>query len=120
MPNPRRLAPVAALALLLAPPPLAAHLPGAGPEMDAWFESLTAPDTSIPCCDRLDCHEVASRQGPAGWEAWHGGRWWPIPEEKIVTDTANPLEHAVLCWSPSLGMTCFVPPPAGFRRNRGS
>lgn len=105
--------------LLLLSTPAWGHITGTGADMDAWFESLSAPDTSIPCCDRLDCHEVASRRGAEGWEAWTDGRWLPIPDEKIVTDTANPLEHAVLCWSPSLSLTCFVPPPAGFRGHRG-
>ncbi len=106
--------------LLLAPPGTApAHIPRTESRIDDWFESLIAPDTGIPCCDRLDCREVASRRGPEGWQAWSEGRWLTIPEEKVVTDTTNPLEHAVLCWSPTLGLTCFVPPPAGHRRHRG-
>lgn len=107
--------------LLLASPGLAtAHIPRTESYVDDWFESLLAPDTGIPCCDRLDCREVASRRGAAGWEAWSDGRWVTIPEDKVVTDTVNPLERAVLCWSPTLGLTCFVPPPTGFRFNRGS
>lgn len=116
MPAPRYLI----LALLLAPPSVAtAHIPRTESYVDDWFESLLAPDTGIPCCDRLDCREVASRRGPAGWEAWSDNRWVPIPEDKVVTDTTNPLEHAVLCWSPSLGLTCFVPPPPGLHSHRG-
>ena len=117
MPTPRPL--ILALLLLALPRLAPAHIPRTASAVDDWFESLQAPDTGIPCCDRLDCREVASRRGADGWEAWSDGRWVPIPQDKIVTDTANPLEHAVLCWSPSLGLTCFIPPPAGFQRHRG-
>lgn len=121
MPTRSRLLRPVLLALLLTLPRAApGHVPGAGMDVDAWFDTLIAPDTGVPCCDRLDCREVATRQGPGGWEVWAGGQWVPIPEEKVVTGTANPLEHGVMCWSPTLGLTCFVPPPAGFRRNRGS
>jgi hypothetical protein len=119
MPARPRPLPLFALALLLAVPGSApAHVPGSGPDVDDWFDSLIAPDSGIPCCNRVDCREVPARQGAAGWEAWSDGGWFPIPQDKVVTDTTNPLEHAVLCWSPTLGITCFVPPPPGFRRHR--
>jgi len=96
------------------------HLPDTGPEIDTWFEQLIAPDTGVPCCDLIDCRPVASRPGPEGWQALVDGAWMPIPQDKVVTDTVNPLRSAVLCWSKTLGMMCFVPPPPGANRNRGS
>jgi hypothetical protein len=97
-----------------------AHVVGNSAEVDSWFEHLHAPDTGVPCCNLTDCTPVSSRLGAEGWEAWTGGRWIPVPDEKVMADTVNPLEQAVLCWSRTFGLTCFVPPPAGHRRTRGS
>ncbi len=92
----------------------------ADPTLSEWFNSLTAPDTSVPCCDLSDCRRAASRRGPGGWEAWIDGQWMPVPGEKVLTDAINPTSRAIVCWSPGLGLMCFVPPPMRPRPNFGS
>ena len=111
---------VIALAILLARDgPALAHIEGSDPTLSEWFDSLLAPDSGVPCCNLVDCVPVPSRQLLGSWQAWRNGQWLDVPGDKVVTDTTNPLASAVLCWSRTLGMTCFIPPPGGHRRNPG-
>jgi hypothetical protein len=103
----------AAAAALAAPPP------GADPALGPWFCSLMRPDTGSPCCSEADCRMteyriegnglevlIDERYGP-GTEA----RWVPVPPQKIVRNAGNPTGSAVACWTPAMGILCFVLPP---------
>jgi hypothetical protein len=39
------------------------------------------------------------------------GRWLPIPPDKILDRTDNPTGRAVVCYTPTLGIMCFIRGP---------
>ena len=41
-------------------------------------------------------------------EALIDGHWLVVPSEKILQRADNPTGHAVVCWTPTLGIMCFV------------
>jgi hypothetical protein len=59
-----------------------AHIEGSSAEIDAWFQTLVAPDSGVPCCDVTDCTPVPSRLGADGWEAWMGSQWISMPRRQ--------------------------------------
>jgi hypothetical protein len=100
----------AVLALLAAGLAFAAPPPDASGRWENWFRGLVAPDTSIACCTIADCRAVRARPMAGGWEVLMAGQWMPVPGEKVL-NRQNPTGHAVLCYSATLGIQCFVPGP---------
>jgi hypothetical protein len=92
--------------LLLARPPTDAR-----PSFSEWFRSLLDPETSLPCCNEADYRTVASRVVIDHYEVLIDTAWVAVPAERIVRRADNPTGHAVLCWTPVLGIMCFVPGP---------
>lgn len=80
----------------------------------AWYRSLQSPAGSS-CCDTHDCAETEYRVTKAGEiEALTPAQdWVRVPPEKILKHTENPTGYAVLCWTPSLGILCFIMPTMG-------
>lgn len=97
--------------------------PPAGVDLNSpiakWFQSLTAPDGTL-CCSISDCRPADIRQTEEGYEAFIDKRefpavleslWVKIPPEKILQRTENPVGRAVVCYTPALGVLCFVREP---------
>lgn len=96
--------------LLTADAAFAAPPPGGPGAYSGWFRGLTAPDTGLGCCDTADCRFALWRYRDGGYEVWLDERWHPVPDEKVLDESvANPTGQAVVCWSPHLGILCFVP-----------
>ncbi len=77
----------------------------------AWYQSLrTAAGTT--CCSLADCKETDYRITRAGdVEALtEAGDWVEVPPDKILKRTENPTGYAVMCYTPSFGVLCFVLP----------
>jgi hypothetical protein len=98
--------------VLCSQPALSKPPPEASPGLSPWFQSLADPETTLSCCEEADCHAVEDRVVRGHYEALVGGAWLPVPERKVIRRIDNPVGRAVLCWSPSFGVMCFVPGPA--------
>jgi hypothetical protein len=102
--------PVALLAatFLVASSGLAAPPEGADRKLTPWFEGLRQPGTGKSCCSISDCRPVDYRTSGDHYEALISGNWVPIPADKILQRIDNPTGNAVVCWTPTLGVMCFV------------
>lgn len=86
--------------------------------LSEWFRSLTRPDVGGSCCDRSDCREVRIRIGSDGYEVLiepevfpiAESTWEKVPQDKIIRGKDNPTGRGVVCWTPSMGVICFVEP----------
>jgi hypothetical protein len=83
----------------------------ADPALAPWFQSLRQPGTNMSCCSIADCRETDYRTVGDHYEAFVQGRWLEIPPDKVLNRTDNPTGRAVVCWSPALGIMCFVRGP---------
>lgn len=122
-----------ALAVLCVLFPASAAPPdNADPRLAPWFNSLTQPDTGVGCCSISDCRPVLSFIRPTGYavfieddraKALPGavfgeernevgeivqGYEVPVPADKVLQGKDNPVGRAVVCWTPALGIMCFV------------
>ncbi len=80
----------------------------ADPLLAPWFQSLQQPGTGMSCCSISDCRPADYRTSGDHFEAWVDHRWIPIPPEKVLQRTDNPVGRAIVCWRPSIGVMCFV------------
>jgi hypothetical protein len=85
--------------------------PNANPALAPWFRSLVQPGTGMSCCSIADCRETDFRIIGDHYEALIQGEWHEIPPDKILPRADNPTGRAVVCWSPALGIMCFVRGP---------
>lgn len=86
--------------------------PGGGdPALAPWFRSLIQPGTGISCCSEADCRRTEYRINGDHYEALIQGQWRPIPPETILHRADNPTGQAVVCYTPTLGVMCFVRGP---------
>ncbi len=99
--------------LLIAGRAYAAAPPDADPALAPWFRGLQAPDTGQSCCSITDCRSTEARTRENHYEVLIGDRWLTVPSEKILSRSDNPTGRAVVCWTPSLGIMCFVHGPEG-------
>lgn len=81
---------------------------GADQRLAPWFNSLRQPGTGVSCCSIADCRPVDYRFTSKGYEVFVGEQWRPVPQEKILQGYDNPTGRAVVCWTPALGVLCFV------------
>ncbi|HLI13237.1 MAG TPA: hypothetical protein VKY65_16715 [Alphaproteobacteria bacterium] len=81
----------------------------ADPALAPWFQSLRQPGTGFLCCSISDCRPTDSRIKDGHYEAWIDHKWISVPADKILQRTDNPTGQAVVCWTPRLGILCFVP-----------
>ena len=81
------------------------------PALAAWFNSLRQPWTNALCCSEADCRAVDSRLNDGHYEAFIDDAWRRVPEHLILNRSDNPTGRAVACWTPQVGILCFVRPP---------
>lgn len=89
----------------------AAPPPNADPALSPWFEDLRQPGTGRSCCSVADCRPVDYRIIHNHYEAFVGQQWVEVPEDKVLHRFDNPTGRAVACWTPALGIICFVEGP---------
>jgi hypothetical protein len=94
---------VGAAASAIAQPP-----PNADPALAPWFRSLQQPGTNLSCCSIADCRATEYRIVHDHYETLIGRHWLAVPPDKILQRTDNPTGHAIVCWTPQLGIMCFV------------
>ena len=97
--------------LAISLPALAAPPPDADPSMAPWFRALRVPGTGTSCCSIADCRPADSRVVEGHYEVLINGKWLPVPQDLILRDKENPTGRAVVCWTPSAGIMCFVRGP---------
>lgn len=85
--------------------------PNPDPKLSPWFEDLRQPGTGRSCCSIADCRPAEVRVVDDHYEALLGDRWIRVPEDKILHRFDNPLGRPVVCWTPALGIMCFVNGP---------
>lgn len=73
-----------------------------------WFQSLRQPGTGVSCCSIADCRTTDYRTVGDQYEALIDDKWVRVPPEKILQRMDNPTGRAVVCWTPALGIMCFV------------
>ena len=95
----------------LARPVLAAPPPDADPALAPWFNSLRQPWTNALCCSMADCRPVNSRLSDGHYEALIEGEWRRVPDHLILNRSDNPTGRAIACWTPQVGILCFVRAP---------
>ena len=89
----------------------AAPPPDADPRFAPWFNSLRQPFTNALCCSEADCRRVDARLNDGHYEALIEGGWRRVPDHLILDRGDNPTGRAVACWTPQVGILCFVPAP---------
>ena len=97
--------------LLSANPARTAPPENADPTLAPWFNSLRAPWTNALCCSIADCRPTDSRVNGDHYEAFVDGQWRAVPPDRVLQRTDNPTGRAVVCWTPSTGIMCFVRGP---------
>ena len=73
-----------------------------------WFQSLRQPGTGMSCCSIADCRATDYRTSGDHYEVLINDKWTLVPKDKILQRIDNPVGRAVVCWTPSLGIMCFV------------
>ncbi len=106
-----RLAAAAALVVLASSAHARPPAGGGDPALAPWFEDLRQPGTGRSCCSIADCRMVDARIVKDHYEAFVDDRWMVVPPETILRRYDNPTGHAVVCWTPALGIMCFVEGP---------
>ncbi len=91
---------------------LAMPPPNADPALSPWFQDLRQPGTGQSCCSIADCRPVDSRVVQNHYEAFVDDQWMTVPADKVLRRLDNPTGRAVVCWTPALGIMCFVEGPA--------
>jgi hypothetical protein len=85
--------------------------PNPDPKLAPWFESLRQPKSGASCCSIADCRAADYRTSGNHYEVKLQGEWVQVPSEKILHRLDNPTGRAVVCWTPIVGIMCFVPGP---------
>jgi hypothetical protein len=99
---------IVAAALAITATAAAAPPQGADYTLAPWFQSLRQPGTGTSCCSVADCRTTDYRIEGDNYEALINGNWLVVPAEKILQRADNPTGRAVVCWTPALGIMCFV------------
>jgi hypothetical protein len=104
----RILVAVAVFAVALTAPAIARPPSNANPALAPWFHGLLQPGTNLSCCSIADCRTTDYRIAHNHYEVLIGKRWLAVPPDRILQRTDNPTGRAVVCWTPQLGIMCFV------------
>ena len=83
----------------------------ADPALAPWFHSLLQPGTGISCCSEADCRRTDYRIKDDHYEALINGEWKTVPSRAVLKRMDNPTGQAVVCYTPTLGIMCFVRGP---------
>lgn len=90
----------------------AAHPPAnADMSLAPWFRSLRQPGTGMSCCSIADCRPTDFRIHNGHYEAKVSGHWRHVPADTILKRADNPTGRAVVCYTPYLGIMCFIRGP---------
>lgn len=100
-----------AAVLLIASGACAAPPPDADPALAPWFRDLRVPGTGRSCCSVADCRPAEARTRGDHYEVLIEGRWIAVPPERVLDRADNPTGRAVVCWTPTRGILCFVRGP---------
>jgi hypothetical protein len=82
--------------------------PNADPALAPWYQSLRQPKTGVSCCSIADCRAADYRTSGDHYEVFINDRWTTVPQDKVLQHVDNPVGRAVVCWTPALGIMCFV------------
>ena len=104
----RSFAAAVTLLILGSVPTISAPPENADPRLAPLFNSLRQPGTGVSCCSVSDCRPVDYRVSGAGYEVWIDDSWRQVPADKILQGRDNPIGRAVVCYTPALGIMCFV------------
>jgi hypothetical protein len=104
-------APFVAALMLTANSAAARPPPDADPMLAPWFEDLRQPDTGQSCCSIADCRPADYRIVEDHYEAFVDDQWMAVPSDKVLRRLDNPTGRAVVCWTRTLGIMCFVTGP---------
>jgi hypothetical protein len=96
---------------VLAFPAIARPPPNADMSLAPWFQGLRQPSTGMSCCSMADCRQTDFRTKDGHYEALIKGEWRTVPPETILQRIDNPTGRAVVCYTPELGIMCFVRGP---------
>jgi hypothetical protein len=97
--------------LVLGRSAVAAPPENADPSLAPWFNSLRMPWTNALCCSMADCRPTEARTNNDHYEVLIEGEWRVVPDDKVLNRTDNPTGRAVVCWTPTAGILCFVKAP---------
>jgi hypothetical protein len=82
--------------------------PDSDPALAPWYQSLRQPTTGASCCSIADCRAAEYREIGDHYEVLIDDKWTLVPQDKILQHVDNPIGRAVVCWTPTLGIMCFV------------
>lgn len=85
--------------------------PNPDPQLAPWFESLRQPKSGASCCSISDCRPADYRTVGNHYEVMLQEKWVEVPSDKILRRLDNPTGRAVVCWTPTIGIMCFVRGP---------
>jgi hypothetical protein len=85
--------------------------PNADMSLAPWFQDLRQPGTGMSCCSMADCRQTDFRIAGSHYEAMVDGEWREVPPDTILQRTDNPTGRAVVCYTPSRGIMCFIRGP---------
>jgi hypothetical protein len=85
--------------------------PDADMSLAPWFQGLRQPGTGMSCCSISDCRQTEFRTAGNHYEAMIEGQWRAIPPDKILDGIDNPTGRAVVCYTPTMGIMCFIRGP---------
>lgn len=89
-----------------------AHPPeNADMSLAPWFQSLRQPNTGMSCCSIADCRRTDFRIKGDHYQALVDGQWKTVPPSSILDRADNPTGQAVVCYTPYMGIMCFVKGP---------
>lgn len=96
---------------LIAGSALAHPPPGADMSLAPWFRSLHQPGTGMSCCSIADCRPTDFRIHDGHYQAKISGDWRDVPASTVLKRADNPTGRAVVCYTPYLGIMCFIKGP---------
>jgi hypothetical protein len=85
--------------------------PNADMSLAPWFQGLRQPGTGMSCCSIADCRQTDFRIAGSHYEAMVDGVWHQVPADKVLEQAYNPTGHAVVCYTPTRGIMCFIRGP---------
>jgi hypothetical protein len=85
--------------------------PDADMSLAPWFRSLQQPGSGMSCCSVADCRQTDFRINGGRYQAKIDGIWRDVPAGTILKRSDNPTGRAVVCYTPRLGIICFIKGP---------
>jgi hypothetical protein len=85
--------------------------PNADMSLAPWFQGLRQPGTGMSCCSISDCRQTDFRITGGHYEALVEDQWREVPADAVLERSDNPTGRAVVCYTPSRGIMCFIRGP---------